>query len=272
MDTNLKLLYFNIYKNIKEVYEPLIKRSNEIFSNSLINRNLSVNQQTLFSIEPLNQNKKRLFKILDREPKNNNFNNLVKKNKITEKKEKIISYLKKKHKRSKVKNSSKKVFNKRSDCLRKRIKTHFNKYIYNKLTGLLSSKTKDILFKLPKGFIADINILTNKLLLSKTIRQLYASDLGYTNDYCIMHNRNLLKNCPKDEELDEFLNLTYQDAYKEYLRSDRFEFDMQYFRKKEDEEYAKAYENFANKYLVYYEEELPNDTKTKKEYFFANEI
>lgn len=141
----------------------------------------------------------------------------------------------------------------RSDCIRKRIKTHANNYILNKLNLMLSKQQNDMfLFKLPMQIITDMRISTNKILNTMKIREIFSTYVpGQEDDKRVHHNKKVIEKISSNE-LIEFIEKTFGEVFNEYLLSEQYEKDCNILEIKEGFKYVRIFQENCNSYLEYY--------------------
>lgn len=161
-----------------------------------------------------------------------------------------------------------KEFNTRLDCLYKRIKTHLHKFVYNKINKILKLETieKNIIFKLPKGFISDLGREHNKKLFNKTVKEIYSINLPELDKNILIHNKNVLNQTNDSTILNDFINKTFKDIYFEYLNSTDFTLDCSISINKDGKEYTKLFRKAAHSFYDYV-----YDDKNEKQFIFPNE-
>lgn len=148
--------------------------------------------------------------------------------------------------------TKRKIFNFRVDCIRKRIKTHFHRYVYNKLNRLLSlTENHNIVFKLPKNFISEISIIHNKNLFQKTVAEIYSMDLVYNESNHLNHNKDVIKRTDI-KEFKDFTSRNFREIYYEYLDSSEFTRDMKQIKFKDGENYANQFRKIAINLISFY--------------------
>lgn len=145
----------------------------------------------------------------------------------------------------------------RADCIRKRIKTHFNQYLYRRICEKMKDFSANFsLCKLSQKFIADVKLESNKLILNKSIKEVFTTDFENKNK---SPNKKLFESISlmKNADLDAFFNRTYSAFYNEYLNSLEFENDSIKLRQKEGVEYYQQFLKFSRDNIDYYEKGIP---------------
>ncbi len=150
----------------------------------------------------------------------------------------------------------------RADCIRKRIKTHFNQFLLRILNKKLKSSSIQTLSlltltKLSQNFIADVKIESNKFYISLPVNLIYSLEFKGMNE--INTNQKVIENIysSNDNDLKGFFNKTYGEFFNEYLDSEFYLSDLRKFLKKEGEEYIILYKKFSKELLDYYINGIP---------------
>jgi hypothetical protein len=157
----------------------------------------------------------------------------------------------------------------RKDGIRKKIKTHFFKWIKKNLDRKIKEATseKKLKFKkLNQDTIKNINLKFNSDLLQKTVLEVYDKDCEKKDLIEI-----LLKNSNK--EISEFLKTPLYLLYNDYFYGNQYKKDFKKIQKKinylieeeeteEDKEfillYLEIYEIFSENFVDYYMKTMPN--------------
>ena len=165
-----------------------------------------------------------------------------------------------------------------SDNIRKKIKSNFlkwlRKYINKKLKSAHSQKFFDYF---PQCFIKEINKKRNKEIINKSFKELVNTD--FYNEYQsnknitdedkqnLVENRNkkkydnnleVMKYLEKNKDIrkkinfDDFKNLTFEQLFNEYLKSEKFDEHIYKLKLKESKEYVKIYIIMAFDYINYF--------------------
>lgn len=149
----------------------------------------------------------------------------------------------------------------RADCIRKRIKTHFNQFLLRLLNKKLKSSSIQMLSllsltKLPQGFIADVKIESNKFYITLPVNFIYSLEFKGME---VNPNQKVIENIysSNDNDLKVFFNKTYGEFFNEYLESEIYSSDLRKFLKKEGEEYVILYKKFSKELLDYYINGIP---------------
>lgn len=158
---------------------------------------------------------------------------------------------------TKKKKLQKPKYNYRSDCIRKRIKSHVNKYILYRMNLILAKLDSDFyILKLSKDFITNMRIDSNRILMKKTIKEIYSSIYPECSNYIksIKHNVKVINQIYlSHEKFQKFVNLTFSEAYQEYLQSNEFKKDLLYLELREGKQYVERFKMISDSYLKYYE-------------------
>ncbi len=165
--------------------------------------------------------------------------------------------------RVKTKRSIKSTLN-RADCIRKRIKTHFNQYLIKILNRKISSIFPLMsLCKLPQKFIADVKIESNKQYISLPVKEVFIKNFADSDSKSKLNNKNVIDtiNSSENSELNDLLSKTYGDFFTEYLKSDNFSSDLKKFLKKEGENYSFLYRKYSLELVEYYKNGNPYKKK-----------
>lgn len=146
----------------------------------------------------------------------------------------------------------------RADCIRKRIKTHFNQFLLKYLNSKVQAKFPLLgLGKLSQCFIADVKIESNKKYLSLPLRDVFSLDIqGAKNQE---NNKHVLKavDTSEDTDLITLFNEPYFSFYHKYLTSDFYNNDLKKFIKKEGESYVNLFKKYSYELIDYYKKGTP---------------
>lgn len=149
----------------------------------------------------------------------------------------------------------------RADCIRKRIKTHFNNFLLKHLNAIIKSKLPHLRIKLQKlsqRFIADVKIESNKFYLGLPIREIYCMD--FKEAFNVQNNRLLYSMLTTEENSKEILELfekPYAHFYEIYLKSEFYASDLKKFHRKEGEVYVKEFQKHSEELMLYYRNGIP---------------
>lgn len=151
------------------------------------------------------------------------------------------------------------------DSVLKKCKSKFFKSIHQVLKKCIKGKFR----RLPQKFITNIKIDSNKNYLSKLVIQIYQSH-GALQNLEALYDQNLVKNDMKNL-LDEFLNLTFKQAYELYTKSEQYLRDYQRIRDKEDDNFAILFYYCSKIFIDYFtlskgnkKKNLAKDAHTRK--------
>jgi hypothetical protein len=176
----------------------------------------------------------------------------------------------------------------RMDGIRKKIKTHFFKWIKKNLDQKIFqlTKNKKLKFKkLEQNTIANINLKFNSDLLQKSVFQVYDKDCEENRKLMQMLSEKIILKKETEKENEkilkfeefkeslEFLNTPLYLLYTKYFYGNQYKKDFKKIQKKinyliEEEEtkedkrfillYLKIYEIFSENFVDYYMKTLPN--------------
>ena len=139
----------------------------------------------------------------------------------------------------------------RSDCFRKRIKTHFHNYVYKHISNLINDKTK-VIYRLPREFNTNIRFDFNNMILKFTIRELFSYVPQDEYDKINAKKTIDIINSITDAKLMYFLNRTYFDVFIEYIHSSSIKEELTVIVKNDGQEYIKYFKYFLENYLPFY--------------------
>lgn len=145
-----------------------------------------------------------------------------------------------------------KTYNLRKDCLMKRICTHLHKFVYNKMNELLrlTTNSTDYIFKLPKRFTSNFLFGHNKLLLKSKIKDVYTIKIKDMTADSLKHNISIIQSV-ESKRFDSFINLTFEEAYDEYMKSSELLKHLKSLRKKEGKIYCLSIKSSLSNYISY---------------------
>lgn len=116
-------------------------------------------------------------------------------------------------------------FSIRTDCIRKKVKSMFHKYVINKLNSLLSQLPTSSSFKpLAKQLSVNLNLKESKKWASMTLRELMLSSTISNSGYDtanLLNNKRII-NEHKLEQIDDYLNKKWSTAFNEFLDSPEY--------------------------------------------------
>lgn len=144
-------------------------------------------------------------------------------------------------------------FNKRSDCIRKRIKALVNNHIVKKLNSLLDSENSNKkLHSLPRCHSIDVKKAINRRLLDKTIEEIFVEEVEDKKEMRkVLHNRKIVKSI-KEPSFKEILNKKFKDFYEEYVSSNQYKEDMEKLLERESKDYIDYFQQHVESFVAYY--------------------
>jgi hypothetical protein len=150
----------------------------------------------------------------------------------------------------------------RADCIRKRIKTHFNQYLLKKINNKISTVFPSLsLGKLSQKFVADVKIESNKYFIDMPIQLVFQKDFKSSKNLC--ENKAVINTIfeSNSQELIEFMSMSYGSFFNEYVNSDDYLNDLKKFHRKEGNEYAQLYKKYSIELINYYKNGIPYKRK-----------
>ena len=192
-------------------------------------------------------------------------------NSSKKRKNKLLFYIKEENSKDNKKNKTR---IKGSDNIRKKIKSHFFKYVIkelNKKLNCANSKEK-FKFKFQQCFIKHISKKgrNSKIILNMTLKELITTDFNImfakylkkkttTDNEIYEKNMEILKYLEENRLIKEKINfdfyskMTYEDLFNEFLESREFVDDINKLKRQNySEEYIKDYIIIAHKFIDYY--------------------
>jgi hypothetical protein len=148
----------------------------------------------------------------------------------------------------------------RSDCFRKRIKTHYHNYIYKHLTNLINDKNK-IIYRLPKEFNTNIRYDFNNMIFKFTIKDLFTYKPLDEYDQINTQKTSEIINSLTSPQAIYFLNRTYLDVFIEYIYSSNIREELKVIIKNDGLEYIKYFKYFLENYISFYSSEINRGVK-----------
>lgn len=128
----------------------------------------------------------------------------------------------------------------RTDCMRKKVKSMFHRYVITKLNNLQGQNSEQTWFKpLPKILSYSLNLKENKQWIEMSLREIMISNSIQKsgNDKMNMqHNLKVLEE-NKSESVDAFLEKKWETVYEEFLQSPELS-EIVIEMEKEDKIYA----------------------------------
>lgn len=165
----------------------------------------------------------------------------------------------------------------KEDCIRKRIKTFFHKFLREIINKKLKEAGSEYFFEcFPQNFMADITKKTNYEILELTFEEIIEytyqkliNDKDETeNGYIKKRNEAAIKKYAKNIKTLEYLNsnqkisedscwerikrMTYKNLLKAYFNSDEFQKSVEMLPQKETKYYIKLYLYFSSTYIEYF--------------------
>jgi hypothetical protein len=165
-----------------------------------------------------------------------------------------------------------------SDNIRKKIKANFLKWVKKYINKkLISANSQQFFDYFPQCFIKEINKIRNKEIINKSFKELvnidfynrYQSNKNNTeedkqnlvespDEKKYKNNSKVMKYLEKNEDIrkkinfDDFENLTFEQLFNEYLKSEEFDEHIYKLKLKESKEYVKKYIILAFDYINYF--------------------
>lgn len=139
------------------------------------------------------------------------------------------------------------------DYLRKRVKFHFCKYLFNRVREILNrSGQSELFYPLPTKITNEIRFSQNKAFLQVSVKDLFSQKIGKDKeDSKIESNREIL-NTWISNEFEIIKHTSVKDIYIEYINSSTFNSDLKIMRIKYGEEYENRVRSIAEKFLNFY--------------------
>lgn len=182
-----------------------------------------------------------------------------------------------------------------SDIIRKKIKTYFHNYLIEKLNFEIKSinwkkfhsqldshfsskkvkkKRVNKFLKFNNKFTTNVSININKQLLLKKIYQILI-DEPISSKYKAFHIKNnsylakYLLSIESNPHLKKILNSTYEECYKEFLKSLKFEKILENIKEKDGATYLNKFKKVAYNFTSFYnsKKNLSQKEKPKKKIF-----
>ena len=143
-----------------------------------------------------------------------------------------------------------------TDSRLKRVKSGFHKKLFEKTNELFKERYKKEIKRLPQSFISNATKKMNKLMMKKTYKDLLLFDFESKKDVDLRNyesNKEVISYLEKKNfEHCEFVNMTYEQIFNEYLNSKEFENEIDHLIEIEQIEYVKNYIIKAINYISYY--------------------
>jgi hypothetical protein len=151
----------------------------------------------------------------------------------------------------------------RADCIRKRIKTHFNQFLLKHTNQKIKeSGINEYMGKLSQKFIADVKIESNKNYLDLTLKEIFVMNLEGSKNleknkriYDRIHESN-------QEILINYFNYSYANLYELYLESNHYKNDIIKLLSKEGQYYTNLFKKYSQELIEYYKRGTPYKRKS----------
>ena len=279
---NTKNLEIDIKENI----------SNEIEINSIAEKKKETNNFITSDLDK--QNKFRVYSLNDfnifhpggnveyykqfREKYNDEINNSIFPYNKSNNSSRKFKILKEKSKRTRRKAKEKKKRKEKPDDIRKKIKSRFLKSIKMRINQMLKiANSKEIFDFLPQSFICNISKQKNKPIINMTFKELLLKNFleedkkdnktflqkkNKTDKKKYDKNVKVLKYLEKNDEIckksnfNVIGNMTFKDLFKEYLKSEEFEKEIEKLKEEQNNDnYIKDYIIKAFNFINYFSSE-----------------
>jgi len=158
---------------------------------------------------------------------------------------------------------TKKVTINRADCIRKRIKTHYNQFLLKYLNQQISAAFPNLsLMKLSQNFISDVKIESNKHYLNLPLKEIFNQEFNGSRNY--LNNKTVLDSILNSNEIElkALLERTYSSFYSDYLVSEFYEKDLVKLKEKEGEFYMNLFKSHSKELINYYKKGIPYRRKS----------
>ena len=142
------------------------------------------------------------------------------------------------------------------DNILQKIKRNFlNTYIIKHLNNILKKEESNIFFDLfPQSFVNNVSKELNKQILNMTLKEIFEIKDLYKGKkinkyYYNLNVINSIKN--KNSKINDLLEKTYIEHYKEYLNSDEYKIKINEIKEhyKEDNKYITKYKAISKHYI-----------------------
>lgn len=121
----------------------------------------------------------------------------------------------------------------RADCIRKRIKSLFHKYVIASLNTVTRKMYKTVNFKpLPKFLQKVLNLKENKIWITMSLRDLLTfSEASFSNvdTANFINNLKSLRLVESSSIIREYLNKSWETLYQEFLDSEAFKSEIAHY-------------------------------------------
>lgn len=152
--------------------------------------------------------------------------------------------------------------NNRADCIRKRIKTHFNQFLLKKINERINNSFPSLsLGKLSQKFIADVKIESNKYFIDMPVKLVFLKEFKASKN--LSSNKIVIDTIFKsnNQELKDFMSLSYGKFFNDYVESESYLNDLRKFQRKEGKEYTQQYKKYSIDLVEYYKNGTPYKRK-----------
>lgn len=241
-----------------DLNKPRNKRRNQIFMVKKINKYLILSSPYLRTF--IDKKEKELSKdtnILDIRGRENNIDSFINKFDIDILLDELILFQSQNITTSNSFNKNYTLFKKtlffqnvtrktKIDSVLKKCKAKFVKAFQELLNKLL--KDYSIFYRLPRIFISDINIDSNKKYLNSTMLEIYRNfniEMNFSDIKSILSQKGIAL-------LKSIMNQTYKSLYEEYIHSKRFQYDCRKICKKEGKKFELLFKYVSKIFIDYY--------------------
>ena len=162
--------------------------------------------------------------------------------------------------KSKKDKTSRERYKKKDNILSKLGRNFFNKYLVEKITGIIQKFGSKLYFnKFPQNFVLKAVLQKNKKIWNMKLIEIFVEKELYTKDDKINYarNKNVIdrlnsaknKNILEDSGLNIILNMKISDIYNKYLTSNEYEKKIKSFEKKYDKDYIESFKRCAEEFV-----------------------
>jgi hypothetical protein len=151
----------------------------------------------------------------------------------------------------------------RADCIRKRIKTHFNQFLLKHTNQKIKeSGINEYMGKLSQKFIADVKIESNKNYLDLTLKEIFVMNLEGSKN--LEKNKRIYERIQESNQeiLINYFNYSYAHLYELYLESNHYKNDFTKLLSKEGEYYTNLFKKYSQELIEYYKRGTPYKRKS----------
>lgn len=147
-----------------------------------------------------------------------------------------------------------KLYIKKPECMRSKIKSFFCKYMYDIIkASLIQANKNELFYKLPSKLVTDNTIISNLRFLNMTVKEVFTiktKNNAYNDKAKI--NENLLESKNISKNFETIINKQVKDIYNIYINSEIFEQDMRSCLIKYGNDYVHKLKIIANDLLDFY--------------------